>query len=319
MAGQDREGEGSTPSGSGGAEGPDAGLPDAPPFDEDLVDAGGRSPLFHAEHAERYERQRLIKRYQELHDCRLIVVLDLIFGDSILLLEELLYDADPGQDLHMMLDSPGGDGETAVRMVRSAQARCRELTVIVPDQAKSAGTILAMGAHTILMGPTSDLGPVDPQFQVGQAPNRSLVSAKDIIAAVEAAEEAIAENPDTYPLHASLLAEVDALRLQQARSALARTTDLVAEALHSNPDRSDAEVDDLKGMLKRPLIDLPRDHGAVFGAEDAEKHGLPVVPADPQSEQWKLIWRLYARYRMLLGDVRVYEAEKASRIIHWTG
>src|SRR5205823_5550063 len=99
------------------------------------------------------------------------------------------------------------DGETAVRLVRAAQARCRELTVLVPNQAKSAGTLLAMGAHHILMGPTSDLGQVDPQFQT---PERSLYSAKDLIAAVENAETAIAANPGTYPLHVSLLADVTA-------------------------------------------------------------------------------------------------------------
>ena len=34
-----------------------------------------------------------------------------------------------------MLSTPGGDGETAIRLIRQAQSRCRELTVIVPDQA----------------------------------------------------------------------------------------------------------------------------------------------------------------------------------------
>ena len=131
--------------------------------------------------------------------------------------EELIYDADPAEDLHLILATPGGDGETAVRLARSAQARCREFTVIVPDQAKSAGTILALGAHHILMGPTSDLGPIDPQFPIGS----DLVSAKDIIASVQAAEVAIQANPETYTLHAALLADVTALMVQQARSALA--------------------------------------------------------------------------------------------------
>lgn len=130
-----------------------------------------------------------------------------------------------------MLDSPGGDGETAVRLARSTQARCARFTVIVPDQAKSAATILALGAHEILMGPTSDLGPVDPQFQL--ADGRSLVAAKDIIAAVAAAEAAIATNPDTYPLHASLLSDVSGLMVQQARSTIDRSSDLVLEALKS--------------------------------------------------------------------------------------
>ena len=234
-----------------------------------------------------------------------------------MVLEELLYDADPGRPMHLMLDSPGGDGETAVRMVRSAQARTSELTVIVPNQAKSAATILAMGAHRILMGPTSDLGPVDPQFQVGEGNNRTLVSAKDIIAAVDSAEKAIAANPDTYTLHASLLTEVDALKVQQARSALARTDDLVEEALRSHPGRTEKDVASLKKKLKKPLIDLPKDHGAVFGASDARKHGLPVEIVDPRGDQWKLIWRLYSKYVMLGPNVRIYEAQLASQVFRY--
>ena len=158
-----------------------------------------RTPLYEAAHAGRYERQRLIREYQDAHDCRLVVMRDVIFPPSVPLFEETLFDADPGQDLHLMLGTPGGDGETALRIIRQAQSRCRKLTVIVPDQAKSAGTLVALGAHSIYMGPTSDLGPVDPQFL---RPNGSLAAARAIIAAVEEAERRIQQNPTTYPLHA---------------------------------------------------------------------------------------------------------------------
>jgi hypothetical protein len=269
-----------------------------------------QTPLFHAQHSDRYARQDLIREYEERFHCRLIVMVDVIFPESVTYFEELLQGADPEQDLHLLLDSPGGDGETAVRLVRSAQARCRELTVIVPNQAKSAGTILLIGAHHILMGPTSDLGPVDPQFQDPQG--MGLFSAKDLIAAVESAEKAIAENPDSYPLHASLLANVNAVQVQQARSALARSTDLVIEALSSNTDRSDEENKKIAEALQEILIDLPREHGAVFGADDALRAGLPVIQADPNSEQWQIVWRLWAKYFAL--DAYVYEGRLASHV-----
>lgn len=111
-----------------------------------------RTPLFHAQHAERYARQTLIRQYEEAHNCRLAVLIDVIFPEVVTLFEELIFDADSAEDLHLLLDTPGGDGETAIRLVRSAQARCRELTIIVPNQAKSAGTILLMGAHHIREG-----------------------------------------------------------------------------------------------------------------------------------------------------------------------
>lgn len=254
-AGRDREGSASDGQAAAARQISDVhvGESGAPVVVEPPGAAHYRSPLFHAQQAARYDRQQLIRRYQDLFDCRLIVMIDQIFPDSVTYFEDLLFDADPDQDLHMMLASPGGDGEVAVRLARAAQSRCREFTVLVPDQAKSAATILALGAHHILMGPTSDLGPVDPQFRLGN----SLVSAKDMIEAVERALQDVARNPDTYPLHAALLSDVNGLMVQQARSALSRTADLVDEALRSNPDRSGAEVGDLVRRLKEPLIAGP--------------------------------------------------------------
>jgi hypothetical protein len=240
-----------------------------------------------------------------------VVIFDVLFPYSINVFEELIFDADPDEDLHLMLATPGGDGETAVRLARSAQARCRELTVIVPDQAKSAGTILAMGAHHVLMGPTSDLGPIDPQFQIG--PNAGLVSAKDIIAAVQSAETAIQANPETYTLHSALLADVTALMVQQARSALARSDDVLREALKSNPDRSEDEVKALCEKLHLPLIEDPKSHGAILGVDDAAGFGLPVTRANPRSDQWQMIWRLWIKYWS--SNTRTYEGLTASKLI----
>jgi len=250
-----------------------------------------------------------VREYEEEFGCRLIVMRDAIFYPSVTYLEELIWDADAAHDLHLLLDTPGGDGETAVRLVRSAQSRCKELTVIVPNQAKSAGTILLIGAHHVLMGPTSDLGPVDPQFP--DPSGQGLFAAKDLIAAVESAEAAIAANPDSYPLYASLFADVNAVMVQQARSAMARTGDLVREALISNPDRTAEDVERISKALNEQLVELPRDHGAVFGAEDAERAGLPVVRADPTGRQWRLIWRLWTKYFVL--DRPVYEGRYASK------
>jgi hypothetical protein len=312
-----RAGPGGTPGGTETPGGPAASSGNAPVIAAAELSAASvfpdQTPLFFAEQADRYERQRLIREYERLFDCRFVVMIDAIFADSITYFEELIHDADPNEDLHLLLSSPGGDGETAVRLVRSAQSRCRALTVIVPDQAKSAATILAMGAHRILMGPTSDLGPVDPQFLLGRDPDRQLVSAKDLIAAVEQAERAVAANPDSYPLHAAMLADVTEVMVQQARSALERTEDLVAEALKSNPDRTAEEVAALEQSLKAPLISLAKNHGAIFGSADALAAGLPVTEADPSSVQWRLIWLLWAKYFILAP--RVYEGRRASRVI----
>ena len=273
--------------------------------------AAKRSPLYEAHHAPRYERQALIRHYQQAYQCRLVVVADILMPNSVTLFEETLFDADRSQDLHIMLATPGGDGETAIRLVRQAQSRCKELTVVVPDQAKSAGTLFVLGADHIYMGPTSDLGPVDPQLLL---PDGSLGAARAIIAAVEDAEQRIQANPQTYPLHATLLADISALMVQQARDALARTKDQVTEALSCVRKRGAKEVKELALKLHGPLIGDTQSHGATISASDAKGFGLPVTEATHDEQRWRDLWRLWMKYRAQ-SEAKVYESESASVII----
>lgn len=308
MAGEDPASSGGSPGGGEDASGADAA--GRSPASGSSLGLPSQSPLFHAQHAARYDRQETIKQYEAAFGCRLVVMSDVIFPDSIVLFEDLIHDADPAEDLHLILNTPGGDGETAIRLVRSAQARCRRLVVVVPDQAKSAGTLLALGADEIVMGPTSDLGPVDPQFRLTGG---RLHSAKDIIDAVDSAMADVQARPETYPVHASLLADIDALLVQAARSAMARTEDLVREALCSCTSRDAQQVHDLQTKLKAPLIDTPKSHAAVFGSDDALDAGLPVTKAPPQELQWQMVWRLWMKY-VALGEVAVYEGRVSSQI-----
>ena len=273
-----------------------------------------RSPLYEAQNAPRYERQALIQDYETTYNARLVVLIDLLFPESITLFEETLYGANTDEDLHMLLATPGGDGETAIRLVRQAQSRCRNLTVIVPDQAKSAGTLLALGANEILMSATSDLGPVDPQLRLRDG---TFAAGKTIISAVEDAEERIEESPATFPLHVALLENVTALDVQEAREGIARSEDQVIEALSSNGERMPEQVTELAELLREPLINRPQSHGAIISAADAVALGLPVRDIDPGDPQWQAIWRLWTRY-VAFGQpaigVRVYESRDASQI-----
>lgn len=272
------------------------------------------TPLFAAQQASRYERQRLIKEYEELTGARLIVMIDQVFDYGVTLIEELVMGANPSQPLHLLLSSPGGDGEVAVRLVRSMQARCSELTIIVPDMAKSAATIMCLGADALLMGPASDLGPVDPQFPVGGR----LVGAREIEQAVASAETRVQERPDTYPLYAGLLADVNMLMVEQARSATARSYDLIREALVC-AGRGDQACTELAERLRGPLVDDAVYHGATLGPQQAEALGLPVKNADLSSRDWHLIWSLWTRYFEIgawpAGPNGIHEGRLASQFL----
>ncbi len=277
---------------------------------------GGQSKtfLFAAQHSDRYDRQGIIRQYQELTGARLIVMIDQVFSHSMTLLEELLTGADPDQELHLLLSSPGGDGEVAVRLVRAMQARCSRLVIAVPDMAKSAATIMCLGANEILMTAASDLGPVDPQFPI----NGRLVGAKEIEQAVADAEARIAAVPDSYPMYAGLLSDINMLMVEQARAAMDRSYTLIDEALSCSGLDAEQRTS-IAAKVKGPLIDEAKSHGATVGPDHARDMGLPVTTVDPNSESWQLIWALWTRYFNLgawpADQVGVYESAQASQIL----
>lgn len=67
--------------------------------------------------------------------------------------------------LAVILDTPGGIVEVVERVVTAIRSIYSGVTVIVPDQAMSAGTILALSADRIMMDHLSCLGPIDPQIE----------------------------------------------------------------------------------------------------------------------------------------------------------
>ena len=66
--------------------------------------------------------------------------------------------------LEILLHTPGGHASVAYRRGRFFRAHCKQLNVIVPSAAKSAGTLLCLAADMIYMGDLAELGPLDVQI-----------------------------------------------------------------------------------------------------------------------------------------------------------
>ena len=67
--------------------------------------------------------------------------------------------------LDLILHTPGGDPTAAEGIVNYLHGKFkRDIRVIVPQMAMSAGTMLACSAKSIVMGKQSCLGPIDPQY-----------------------------------------------------------------------------------------------------------------------------------------------------------
>lgn len=66
--------------------------------------------------------------------------------------------------INLLLDSPGGSLDSAYKIVRYLTSYTSELNVHVPRRAKSASTLVALGAKHIYLSQFGELGPLDTQI-----------------------------------------------------------------------------------------------------------------------------------------------------------
>jgi hypothetical protein len=87
------------------------------------------------------------------------------------------------KDVVLFILSRGGEGEAAYQISKLCKSYAHQkFIVVVPRHAKSAATLIALGADEIHMGPLSQLGPIDPQ--IGGLPALGVSQALKTIASV---------------------------------------------------------------------------------------------------------------------------------------
>lgn len=80
--------------------------------------------------------------------------------------------------IDVWLDTPGGDADAAYKLMLLLRAHACQVRCVIPDFAKSAGTIVAIGCDEIYMDPAAELGPLD--VQVTHEQEGRITSAQDI-------------------------------------------------------------------------------------------------------------------------------------------
>lgn len=297
------------PSGGGGRLGPDqpptAGIalasaesPHEPSANSRLGDPPSQTPLFHTLNSARYARQSLIRSIEGHTGRRLICwVADdhaQIDGNDIPPLGDLLHDLSGEEPLDLLLRSPGGVIDSAEKIVLMLRKRSVGLRVIVPEAAKSAATLIAIASDQILMGYTSELGPIDPQVPV-LLPNGNwaLRPAHSILEGLaEIKRETEAAGGVLSSAYLPMLQSIDPALLDVCREAIAHSHRFAETWLAKYQCAGDPEsARRIAQALEDPQ--LHHSHGAVIDAAAASALGLNVCEREPNDPLWDAIWRLY--------------------------
>jgi ATP-dependent protease ClpP protease subunit len=264
------------------------------------------------------KRKKLLKELEQQRDSKILVYTSQVALEysDIPDIYERLRDIGKVKVLEVFLNSPGGDIDAAYKFVSLVRQHCEKFTVIVPFWAKSAASLVSIGADEIHMGPISELGPIDPQIKHPESglwgPTQAI---RDYLAFVE---NRIVKSDHPKATATVLMPTIDKLdpwllgnfeRAVLVSSQYANK--LLSKGMLRGKDPSEIE------RLVSKLNEGYYSHGYAIDREEAREE-LQLNVIDIPDDEWNLVWnlhRLYIEFRSLIeynGPIieSVYELER---------
>lgn len=165
--------------------------------------------------------------------------------------------------------------------------------VIVPKMAKSACTVICLGAQSVLMGPTAELGPIDPQVR---QPEGGFFSASSYVARYnKLMDEAARAQGNIEPFLMNLKA-FDPVLVEELEREIELSKKVAQDVLFSGmwSDKERAE-DETAKLAVFTRIEEKGSHGRPILFSELKRIGLDVEQAAPDSDLWGYLWELYNR------------------------
>ncbi len=276
-----------------------------------------KTPLFQAVNAARYQRQSLIRKIQGITGRRLLCYVAGIAAsvnrDDTLGFADLLHNVPANRAVDLVLHTPGGDIDAAEKLMNMVRTRvgAEELRAIVPDFAKSAGSLMVLAADKVLMSDSSELGPIDPQVVlVDTSGNRRVHSVQDYLDAYAELRKEIAANPNDVAAKL-MLAKIEPAMVKRFEAALERAGKIAERHLKHGMFRNGGNYT----AVPRDLLDTKRwrSHAQMISCQDAKDLGLIVEYVTPDDDLWRELWQLYCLQRLAVGDrQKLFESDVVS-------
>jgi len=259
------------------------------------------------------ERRKLISELQAKRNGRLCLVyitstrqgFEIQIADDVLRLmyEHLEAGAEAAQKgVDLFLHSYGGSGTTPWRIVNLIREYTKNLTILVPDRAFSAATLIALGADEIVMHKMGCLGPIDPSVaNIFNPPNPQMpgqpapISVEDVTAYFKLIREELSITHDDELIHAvlALTEKIHPLALGNVQRShnQARMMARKLLKLHMPNESDESEITRIIDTLKSNLY----YHGHPINRDEA-KVDLKLKVSEPPEEVAGLMRNIYKKY-----------------------
>ena len=231
-----------------------------------------------------------------------------------------------GVAIDIVLETPGGTGEVVEDIIGLIRRKYRNVGMIIPGYAKSAGTIFAMAGDEILMGNGSSLGPIDGQLQRG---SDKRFSADAFLEGLEKIKQEVEKSKKLNPAYIPILQNISPGEIQNCENIQSFSKRLVTEWLAKykfkdwNRDSDGNEVTEKKryGEARRIATELCSQsrwltHARSITIGDLEDLGVKITNYSEDADLNEAITRYYILLRMSFESTQIYKIfeTKKSRI-----
>lgn len=200
-----------------------------------------------------------------------------------------------GQELDVLLHSPGGLAEATQAIVEHLRERFTSVRFVIPNGAKSAATMLALSGDAILMDEVSELGPIDPQMPIFQGGGVKYSPADAILAQFKEAAKDIQENPERLSIWVPILAQMGPSLLVECTNAKTLSQKLVNEWLEKYMFSGDTDAQGKATKISSHLADHNNflSHSKRVSMSEMIDLGAKVEDLRSTPELRNAIWELY--------------------------
>lgn len=213
------------------------------------------------------------------------------------MLEGILQRTDLSRGLLLFVDSPGGDGLAAERIIKVCRSYSKtgDFTVLILGKAKSAATMISFGANKLIMGKTAELGPIDPQLTLETDGHKKVFSICNIVKSYEKLfQQAVKVKGNLQP-YLQQLANYDAREIEEFKSAIELSADIAVRTLEEGMMAGTSHAA-IKKKIKIFLTpERTKTHGRPIYSEEASDCGINIEVLDIESEIFKPAYELYQR------------------------
>ena len=212
------------------------------------------------------------------------------------MLEDVLRQTRLHNGLCLVLDTLGGDGITAERIVRICRVYSdNKFDVFVARRAKSAGTIIAMGSSRILMGETSALGRIDPQILLKEKNGSPcLIPAHVVVTSFDELSKKAKTSEGHVEAYLRQLNDYDAIQIELIRRQLRMTEDIAVRCLKQGMLAHISKREIKKKIAPFVTPTVTKAHARDIFFDEAQKAGLKIELVRHDNPIWIVVSEFYA-------------------------